>query len=393
MAAARLLNARAAAMALLLAAIAAGGLTRHVAAAAPTVVGIAAAVVNDVRIRSSAARQFTKAAVRQRVALADQVQTGGASKLQLLLLDRSKFTVGANARLTIDRFVYNPNGSSMSATVTKGALRFMSGRAGGGADRSIKSPAATIGVRGTLLDVIVGGEAVAIAHGEREVRGVDRHDPATATLVVLRGPGPRKQGNDAPGEVDVAAGGETATLDRPLEAAYVPRAGARPITFTISSSGVARLNDMLLQPREILYDPDAPPQPYMPQPDRDRDRPYYDYLPPGGFGDGPGPSGGGYGPGNIPGLSTIPTGPNRPPRPERPARPGREPQQTPMPDSTTPPSSGRSPGPVTAPQPTPTPTYAPQPTPSPTYSPQPQRTPTPTRTQPPPPPKDDLIVR
>jgi len=385
----RFLNARAGIVALLLTGLAAGGISHHVSAAAPAVVGIAAAIVNDVRIKSTAARQFAKAAVRQRVALADQVQTGGASKLQLLLLDRSKFTVGANARLTIDRFVYNPNGSAMSATVAKGALRFMSGRAGGGADRSITSPSATIGVRGTLLDVVVGGEAVAIARGEREVRDVDQHDPATATLVVLRGPGPRRQGNDAPGEVDVAAGGETVTLDNPLEAAYVPYAGARPIPFTISSPGVARLNDMLLQPREILYDPDAPGQPTMPQPERDR--PYYDYPPPGGFGgDGPRPSGGGYGPGNIPGLNVLPTAPNRP---ERPTRPGRETQPMPNPGQTsTPPSDNRPTGTINTPEPTPTPTptSTPQPSPTPTYSPQPQQTPVPSRTQSP---NDDVIVR
>lgn len=375
------LNARAGIVALLLAAMAIGGISGHVSAAPPPVIGIAAAVVNDVRIKSVAARQFARAAVRQRVALADQVQTGGASKLQLLLLDRSKFTVGANARLTIDRFVYNPNGSSMSASIAKGALRFMSGRAAGGADRSIKSPAATIGVRGTLLDVVVGGEAVVIARGEREVRGVDRHDPATATLVVLRGPGPRKQGNDAPGEVDVAAGGETVTLDRPLEAAYVPRAGARPITFTISSSGIARLNDMLLQPREILYDPDAPEQPYMPQ--AERDRPYYGYPPPGGFGDGPRPGGGGgnYGSGTIPGVTIPPTGPNRPSRPDRPDRPGRDMQQPPNPEPTFDPSSdNRSTGTV----------HSPPTGPTPTYSPQPQETPTRSQS---PSPQGDVIVR
>ena len=108
-------------------ALALGGVAT--AAGGPQVVGIAAAVLNDVRIKPAAAPQPHRAALRERVVLADQVQTGQRSQLQLLLLDKSVFTVGANARLTIDRYVYDPSaGRSFSATVAKGAFRFMSGQ-------------------------------------------------------------------------------------------------------------------------------------------------------------------------------------------------------------------------------------------------------------------------
>ena len=134
------------------------------AVAAPQVVGIAAAVVNDVRIRSAGVANFNKASVRQRVALADQVQTGGESRLQLLLLDKSKFTVGANARLTIDRFVYDPKGSSsFSASVAKGAFRFMSGKSGRDNNSSIKSPRRAFHSR-----ITPSSEAVAIQSPECE---------------------------------------------------------------------------------------------------------------------------------------------------------------------------------------------------------------------------------
>lgn len=361
-------------------------------AAAPNVVGIAAAIVNDVRIKGSAARQYARAALRQRVAMADQVQTGGASRLQLLLLDKSKFTVGPNARLTIDRFVYDPQGSAMSASVAKGAFRFMSGKTAGRKERSISSPAATIGIRGTLLDGVVGPDAIAIARGERELRGNIEHDPATATLVVLRGPGPRNQGSDAVGAVDVTAGGETVTLDSPLQAAYVPRAGARPITFEISSPGIARLNDMLIEPRDVLSDPNAAPVFAPTQPDRPSyDRPYYDRPGPGGFDDGPGggfgpggPGGygpGGYGPGNIPGLNGLPSRPDRPQRPDRRQTPTpTPPASTPTPSST--PTSDTAPSPparLTLPV-TPTPSQTPTTAPPSRTAPTPQKSPTPTPT-------------
>lgn len=332
-------TARAAGAALVLTALAASA----VSAAAPQVVGIAATVVNDVRIKGAASPQFRPAADRQRVALADQVQTGRSSRLQLLLLDKSHFTVGANARLTIDRFVYDPAGGSLTASVAKGAFRFMSGRGGSGRQAAIKSPAATIGIRGTLLDGVVGPAAMLIARGERAIPASIQSDPETATLVVLRGPGPRTQGNVSPGAVDVEAGGQTVTLDRPLQAAYVPYAGAQPIgPFTISLPGVARLNDLLLDPREILTDPNAPAQPYMAQPERER--PFYDYPPPGAYGDGPGPrrgGGGSMGMPGIPGLNGVPNMPGRPDSPTRPTPPGRDvPQgnmQTPtVPDSTPP---------------------------------------------------------
>src|SRR5690349_11810290 len=92
-------------------------------AAQVQVVGINAAVLNVVRIRHQGAPMPFPAVVRQRVALNDEVQTAAKSQLQILLLDKSVFTVGANSRLTIDRFVYDPNRGvgSVAASVAKGA--------------------------------------------------------------------------------------------------------------------------------------------------------------------------------------------------------------------------------------------------------------------------------
>ncbi len=255
-----------------------------VAVTAPQIVGIAAAVVNNVQIRSAAAARSRPAAIRQRVALADQVQTGARSQLQLQLLDRSVFTVGANARLTIDRFVYDPGGNgSFGATVAKGAFRFMSGRRGDGKGTSINTPAATIGIRGTILDGVVGEEAIAIARGERAISQTIDSDPETASLVILRGPGPNRQGNGAVGAISVTAANRTVELDRPLHAAYVPRRGAAPIgPFTISLPGLARLNELVVPAREPAQSAGAAPG-YVPgAPDRTRPPRRYRPFPPGG---------------------------------------------------------------------------------------------------------------
>jgi hypothetical protein len=327
------------------------------AVAAPQVVGIAAAVVNDVRIKGAGVANFHKAAVRQRVALADQVQTGGASRLQLLLLDKSKFTVGANARLTIDRFVYDPNGgSSFSASVAKGAFRFMSGKSGRDSNSSIKSPVATIGIRGTVVDGVVGQLAVAIARSERAIGRDVQSDPETATLVVLRGPGPQTRGGVSVGAADVTAAGVTVNLERPLQAAYVPRAGAPPIgPFTISLPGLARLGDLILEPQQrVLPPPGSTAELPFPQ-DNSRPRPGVFMPPPGGFDNGGRPNDGGFGPG-IPGLGGFPDMPVD--RPGQVTRQTGSVQPSPSPTHTTTPNS---PPPTTTNVP-PTTTGSPSPT-------------------------------
>lgn len=256
------------------------------AAAAPQVIGITAAVINDVRIRASAAAKPLPAAIRQRVALGNQVQTGAASRLQLQLLDRSAFTVGANARLTIDRFVYDPAGSSMTVTVAKGAFRFMSGRPGARGS-SITTPVASIGIRGTILDGVVGPLAVEIASGERGIGQDVEADPEKATLVILRGPGAGREGNATIGALSVTAAGTTVDLTEPLQAAYVPRPGATPIgPFTISLPGLARLNETILPAQQPVLPGDS--SDFIPgggYDGNDSGR-YYSVPGPGGFYDG-----------------------------------------------------------------------------------------------------------
>ena len=73
--------------------------------------------------------------------------------------------------------------------------------------------------------------------------------PATATLIVLRGPGPRTDGLDKPGAIDVTAGGGTITVDKPGFAVFIPGPGQAPIgPFPVSSAAFARLAELLRPP-------------------------------------------------------------------------------------------------------------------------------------------------
>jgi hypothetical protein len=293
------------------------------------VVGISSAVKNDVRIKKPGTPLPRPVMVKQRVAINDQVLTGVKSQLQLLLLDQSVFTVGANARLVIDRFVYDPNrGRSLGATVAKGAFRFMSGRPDRGNNSNIRTPVASIGIRGTILEGVVGESAALIAAGEPGVGRNTRSDPATASLIILRGPGGATQGSTIPGVITVTAGGKTVQVDRPGLAVYVPGPGRAPIgPFAISPRA-------LMQVQALLY-PSVADRLGLRGPDDnlggDPDGVYYPptqdgptYPPPGGYRPGPYPPGafpgnGNQGPGaGVPGfpLPNIPQGGPSPPRPQ-----------------------------------------------------------------------------
>jgi hypothetical protein len=151
----------------------------------------------------------------------------------------------------------------MSASLAKGAMRFMSSGRKGAGERSISTPVASLGIRGTIVDAVVGEEAIAIARGERGLGANVGGDPTSASLIVLRGPGPRARGDVDPGAVSVEAAGRTVELERPMQAAYVPQAGAAPIgPFAISLPGLARINDLILPPTESRTS-DAGPDPYL----------------------------------------------------------------------------------------------------------------------------------
>lgn len=223
-----------------------GLLGGSIAYAQGAAVGVAAAVVKEVRLSNAQTPKPKQIVLRQRIALGDLIQTGKASQVQLMLLDRSTLSIGSNASVRIDRFVYDPaKGRGTTTSVTRGAFRFMSGKNNKANSASINSPVGTIGIRGTILEGVVGEGARDIAKGEvKAVKGA-KADKQTATLVVLRGPGSHTQSGADVGAASVTSGGVTVELTGPMQAAYIPRAGAPPIAFRLSPAGLARLNDQV----------------------------------------------------------------------------------------------------------------------------------------------------
>lgn len=111
------------------------------------------------------------------------VETGEESALVIKFSDGSRLTLGENAKVVIDRYVYNPGGgdSSQAITLTKGAFRFLSGSIPK-EKVEIKTPAVSIGIRGTELvfDVAEDGETeMSTLSGQADVT-----DGAGETLTV-----------------------------------------------------------------------------------------------------------------------------------------------------------------------------------------------------------------
>jgi len=102
------------------------------------------------------------------IASEDILETGPASKLLVTFTDGTALTLGPNADVVIDEFVYNPDGGRNNAAlrVTAGAARFVAGaleRVGGTEAIKVSTPVATIGIRGTDFFVEMDGQHLSVA--------------------------------------------------------------------------------------------------------------------------------------------------------------------------------------------------------------------------------------
>jgi hypothetical protein len=220
-------------------------------ASAATQVGVNAAIRNSVQERAAGEGNLHAAVLRAPVNLGDTVVSGDQSALQMLLLDHSVFTVGARAQVTIDKFVYDPDRgtSDVAASVAKGAFRFMSGHSlSGFGKNAISTPVATIGVRGTIVEGVVGPDAMNVLSQQPGMPSFSG-DPGTITLIVLVGPGTGSQGFDKPGAIDITSGGTTISLEHGGQALLIPGPGQPPIgPFDLSDPALAALIALLTPP-------------------------------------------------------------------------------------------------------------------------------------------------
>jgi len=82
------------------------------------------------------------------------IRSGDAAVADLVFLDRTKLTVGPNSQVRLDKFVYDPAKRTGAVVIeaTRGVYRFITG-VQDPRSYEIKTPYATLGVRGTILEI------------------------------------------------------------------------------------------------------------------------------------------------------------------------------------------------------------------------------------------------
>ncbi len=127
----------------------------------------------------------------------DLLATGDRARLQVALHDGSALRLGANARLLVDAFVYPPERGlgRLRFRVPAGPFLFEGGRVEDAArpDVQIRTPAATLGIRGTRVwgGEIDGEYGVLVLAGEVEVRN------GVGAVLLRRGEGTRLPAPDS----------------------------------------------------------------------------------------------------------------------------------------------------------------------------------------------------
>jgi hypothetical protein len=122
-------------------------------ASAQARVGEAVVVQNEViRVGASASTQIN---VGDGLLRDEVVRTGLASAARLVMADNTNLSLGPSATIKLDRTVFNDEHSyrEIAVRLTAGAFRFVTGNSEKTAYK-ITTPLASIGVRGTILDVL-----------------------------------------------------------------------------------------------------------------------------------------------------------------------------------------------------------------------------------------------
>ena len=109
------------------------------------------------RAEADFATQFVAAAPSLDMTADEKVTTKNNDRAHLVFLDGTSLTVGPNSDVIIDKFVYDPDTKTgeMALNVSRGTLRFVGGVISKKSEVKIRTPVASMGIRGGILTVAV----------------------------------------------------------------------------------------------------------------------------------------------------------------------------------------------------------------------------------------------
>lgn len=90
-----------------------------------------------------------------RVVHKERINTAAGGNVQLVFNDKTTMSIGPNSQVVIDEFVYDPNAGTgrLTASIAKGVLRFVGGNTSHSGGAEIKTPSATLGIRGGVATI------------------------------------------------------------------------------------------------------------------------------------------------------------------------------------------------------------------------------------------------
>ena len=140
--------------------------------AATSVVAVAPATANEeIGVFAAANQDLTGARpseaartlyIQDKVVANERIASSTDGGGQILFLDQSSLTISPNSDIVLDQYVYNADTDSgaLGLTVLKGAMRLVGGRITKKNAAIIKTPTATIGIRGGMGSVVVGPDGI-----------------------------------------------------------------------------------------------------------------------------------------------------------------------------------------------------------------------------------------
>ena len=165
----------------------------------------------------------------------DTVKTG-KGKVAIGFIDDTRVDVTQHSKLIIDEFVYDPNTKtgSLSLKAALGTVRYASGQIAKTSPTSvqIKTPTATIGVRGTDFSMTI-------------------DEVGSSTIILL--PSCDTNGNCFVGEISVESDAGMVIMNQAFQATVVDTISSRPLKPVIVDLEESLINNLLIisKPREI----------------------------------------------------------------------------------------------------------------------------------------------
>jgi hypothetical protein len=134
--------------------------------------------VSAVIVQANISNQAAQTKVGDLAYQGDVVRTGADGKVSINFTDGTSFNLSNNANMTLDEFVYDPNGKSNSTLfkLSKGTFTFVAGSIAKTGDMKVDTPVATMGIRGTTPHVEISDDggtvkfSTLLEEGKRQVR-------------------------------------------------------------------------------------------------------------------------------------------------------------------------------------------------------------------------------